>query len=185
MSLALKGNEKFQGGPGTGKLYTAINPVYIMPTSKMVAEYTGMKCQPHKAIVGANAFQHESGIHQDGMLKHHATYEIMQPEMVGLQRSSLVLGKHSGRHAFKVRLAEMGYELNNEELQVAFTRFKELADKKKVVTDADLAALIADQLYQPREIFVLDGLQVACGTMGMPTATVRLTAPPKDSISHQ
>jgi len=101
----------------------------------------------------------------------------MRPETVGLLRSSLVLGKHSGRHAFRVRLKDMGYDLSDEELGEAFTRFKELADKKKIITDADLVALITDQLYQPAEIFVLDGLQVACGTMGMPTATVRLIGP--------
>ncbi len=158
-------------------LETGIDTTQITRISHMVSNYTGIPVQPNKAIVGANAFAHEAGIHQDGMLKHQDTYEIMRPETVGLLRSSLVLGKHSGRHAFRVRLEDMGYGLNDEELEEAFFRFKELADKKKVVTDADLVALIADQLYQPREIFVLDGLQVACGTMGMPTATVRLTGP--------
>jgi 2-isopropylmalate synthase len=143
----------------------------------MVSSYTGIPVQPNKAIVGANAFAHEAGIHQDGMLKHHETYEIMRPETVGLQQSSLVLGKHSGRHALKARFAEIGYDLSDEELQEAFTRFKELADKKKSITDADLTALITDQLYQAIEIYTLEGLQVACGTMGMPTATVRLTGP--------
>ena len=163
-------------GPVYG-LTTGIDTTQITRLSRMVANYTGILVQPNKAIVGDNAFAHEAGIHQDGMLKHHMTYEIMRPETVGLQRSSLVLGKHSGRHAFRVRLTEMGYELNDDELNEAFTRFKELADKKKTITDADLAALITDQLYQPREIFMLDGLQVACGTMGMPTATVRLVGP--------
>ena len=158
-------------------LETGIDSTQITRVSRMVSNYTGIPVQPNKAIVGANAFAHEAGIHQDGMLKHHETYEIMRPEMVGLQRSSLVLGKHSGRHALKVRLADLGYELTDDELKEAFARFKELADKKKTITDADLAALITDQLYQPREIFVLDGLQVACGTMGLPTATVRLTGP--------
>jgi 2-isopropylmalate synthase len=111
------------------------------------------------------------------MLKHHTTYEIMQPEMIGLTQSSLVLGKHSGRHALRVRLTELGHELSTEELDRAFERFKELADKKKTIADADLEALVADQIYQPREIYALDGLQVACGTMGMPTATVRLRGP--------
>jgi 2-isopropylmalate synthase len=143
----------------------------------MVSTYTGIPVQPNKAIVGANAFAHEAGIHQDGMLKHHTTYEIMRPEMIGLTQSSLVLGKHSGRHALRVRLGELGHELSNEELDRAFERFKELADKKKTITDADLEALVADQIYQPREIYSLDGLQVACGTMGMPTATVRLHCP--------
>jgi 2-isopropylmalate synthase len=158
-------------------LDTGIDTSLITRVSRMVSNYTGIVVQPNKAIVGANAFAHEAGIHQDGMLKHHETYEIMRPEMVGLQQSSLVLGKHSGRHAFKVRLAEMGYDLTDEEVQEGFARFKELADKKKTVTDADLAALITDQLYQQHEIYVLDGLQVACGTMGMATATVRLTGP--------
>jgi 2-isopropylmalate synthase len=158
-------------------LETGIDSTQITRVSRMVSNYTGIPVQPNKAIVGANAFAHEAGIHQDGMLKHHETYEIMRPEMVGLQRSSLVLGKHSGRHALKVRLSDMGYELTDEELQEAFERFKDLADKKKTITDADLAALITDQLYQPREVFTLEGLQVACGTMGMPTATVRLTGP--------
>jgi len=158
-------------------LDTGIDTSHITRVSRMVSNYTGIPVQPNKAIVGANAFAHEAGIHQDGMLKHHDTYEIMRPEMVGLQQSSLVLGKHSGRHAFKVRLADMGYDLTDEELLEGFTRFKELADKKKTVTDADLAALITDQLYQQHELFVLDGLQVACGTMGMATATVRLTGP--------
>lgn len=158
-------------------LETGIDSTQITRVSRMVSNYTGIPVQPNKAIVGANAFAHEAGIHQDGMLKHHETYEIMRPEMVGLQRSSLVLGKHSGRHALKVRLSEMGYELTDEELREAFERFKDLADKKKTITDADLAALITDQLYQPREVFTLEGLQVACGTMGMPTATVRLTGP--------
>jgi 2-isopropylmalate synthase len=111
------------------------------------------------------------------MLKHQQTYEIMRPEMVGVTQSHLVLGKHSGRHAFKTRLNELGYALNETDLDKAFERFKNLADKKKTITDADLEALVADEFYQPREVFTLDGLQVACGTMGMPTATVRLRGP--------
>ncbi len=158
-------------------LDTGIETTEITRVSRMVSNYTGIPVQPNKAIVGANAFAHEAGIHQDGMLKHHETYEIMRPETVGLQQSSLVLGKHSGRHALKARFAEIGYDLSDEELQEAFTRFKELADKKKSITDADLTALITDQLYQAIEIYTLEGLQVACGTMGMPTATVRLTGP--------
>ena len=111
------------------------------------------------------------------MLKHQQTYEIMRPETVGVTHSRLVLGKHSGRHAFKTRLTEMGFVLNEVDLDKAFGRFKGLADKKKTITDADLEALVADEFYQPREIYALDGLQVACGTMGMPTATVRLRGP--------
>jgi len=158
-------------------LNTGIDTTQIMRTSKMVSNYTGIVVQPNKAIVGANAFAHEAGIHQDGMLKHQQTYEIMRPETVGVTHSRLVLGKHSGRHAFKTRLTEMGYVLNDVDLDKAFGRFKDLADKKKIITVADLEALVADEFYQPREIFALDGLQVACGTMGMPTATVRLRGP--------
>jgi 2-isopropylmalate synthase len=158
-------------------LQTGIDTTQITRVSHMVSTYTGIPVQPNKAIVGANAFAHEAGIHQDGMLKHHDTYEIMNPEMIGLSQSSLVMGKHSGRHALRVRLSELGHELSNEELDRAFERFKELADKKKVITDADLEALVADQIYQPREIYSLDGLQVTCGTMGLPTATVRLNGP--------
>jgi 2-isopropylmalate synthase len=158
-------------------LQTGIDTTQIMHVSHMVSTYTGIPVQPNKAVVGANAFAHEAGIHQDGMLKHQSTYEIMKPEMIGLTQSSLVMGKHSGRHALRVRLSELGHELSNEELDRAFERFKELADKKKTITDADLEALVADQIYQPREIFALEGLQVACGTMGMPTATVRLRCP--------
>jgi 2-isopropylmalate synthase len=158
-------------------LTTGIDTTQIARVSHMVSTYTGIPVQPNKAIVGANAFAHEAGIHQDGMLKHHTTYEIMQPEMIGLTQSNLVLGKHSGRHALRVRLSELGHELSAEELDRAFERFKELADKKKTIADADLEALVADQIYQPKEIYALDGLQVACGTMGMPTATVRLHCP--------
>jgi 2-isopropylmalate synthase len=158
-------------------LETGIDTTQISRVSRMVSNYTGIMVQPNKAIVGANAFAHEAGIHQDGLLKNQATYEIMRPETVGLQRSSLVLGKHSGRHALRVRLEELGYELNEDELAQTFTRFKDLADKKKTISDADLEALVSDEIYQPQEIFGLDGLQVSCGTIGMPTATVRLTGP--------
>jgi 2-isopropylmalate synthase len=159
------------------ELETGIDTTQISRISRMVSNYTGIAVQPNKAIVGANAFAHEAGIHQDGLLKNQATYEIMRPETVGLHRSRLVLGKHSGRHALRVRLEELGYELDKDELAQTFTRFKDLADKKKVITDADLEALVSDEIYQPREIFSLDGLQVVCGTIGMPTATVRLIGP--------
>ena len=158
-------------------LNTGIDTTQIMRASKLVSNYTGMVVQPNKAVVGANAFAHEAGIHQDGMLKHQQTYEIMRPETVGVTNSRLVLGKHSGRHAFKIRLGEMGYALNETELDKAFVRFKDLADKKKIITDADLEALVADEFYQPREIYVLDALQVTSGTVGMPTASVRLRGP--------
>lgn len=158
-------------------LTTRIDTTHLARVSKMVANYTGIPVQPNKAIVGANAFSHEAGIHQDGMLKHSQTYEIMNPEMVGVNQSKLVLGKHSGRHAFKTRMEELGYTLAENEIDRLFERFKVLADKKKNITDTDLEALLSDTIYQPREIFTLEGLQVVCGTMGMPTATIRLKGP--------
>jgi len=159
------------------ELETDIDTTQIARVSKLVSNYTGIVVQPNKAIVGANAIAHEAGIHQDGMLKHQTTYEIMRPEDVGVNQSKLVMGKHSGRHALRSRLAEMGHSLDDVELDKAFARFKELADRKKVVTDADLEALIADEFYQPRDVYLLNGLQVSCGTMGMPTASVRLRGP--------
>jgi len=158
-------------------LETGIDATQFARVSKLVSNYTGIVVQPNKAIVGANAFAHEAGIHQDGMLKHNLTYEIMKPEDVGVNQTKLVLGKHSGRHALRNRLAEMGHALDDVELDKAFTLFKELADRKKVIVDADLEALIADEFYRPRDVYYLDGLQVTCGTMGMPTATVRLKGP--------
>ena len=146
----------------------------IHRSSDMVSRYTGMVVQPNKAIVGANAFAHEAGIHQDGMLKHKRTYEIMDADMIGLSRSRLVLGKHSGRHAFRLKLEEMGYHLSDEDLGEVFFRFKDLADKKKTVTDNDIQALVADELYQPPETWVIENVQVQCGTGLIPTAVVRL-----------
>jgi 2-isopropylmalate synthase len=163
-------------------LYTGIDTTQIIRTSRMVSNYTGMTIQPNKAIVGRNAFAHEAGIHQDGILKNQRTYEIMTPETVGLNQSRLVLGKHSGRHAFRVRMEELGLELTKDQLQAAFARFKDLADKKKTVTDADLEALVADEFYGPAELYKLMDLQVACGNPGMPTATVRLEDP--DGAQH-
>jgi 2-isopropylmalate synthase len=156
---------------------TGIDTTQIARVSKLVSNYTGMSVQPNKAVVGANAFAHEAGIHQDGMLKNNQTYEIMRPEAVGVKQTRLVLGKHSGRHALRQRMVDLGYHLDETELGKLFERFKLLADKKKTITDTDLEALISDELYQPREYFHLEGLQVACGTMGMPTATVRLRGP--------
>jgi 2-isopropylmalate synthase len=143
----------------------------------LVCNLTGIPVQANKAIVGANAFAHEAGIHQDGLLKNRSTYEIMRPEDVGLSESRLVLGKHSGRHALRERLAQMGYELDPKRLEAAFDRFKELGDKKREVTDADLEALIADLFYRPREVYRLVDLQVVAGRSGMPTATVKLSGP--------
>jgi 2-isopropylmalate synthase len=164
--------------PQVFNLLTNVDTVQITRASRMVSAYTGMTVQPNKAIVGANAFAHEAGIHQDGMLKSHLTYEIMQPETVGLSSSRLVLGKHSGRHAFRVRLQEMGYNgLSDDEFSMAFQRFKRLADKKKVVADADIEAIIVDEIYQSPETWHLNHIQVSCGDHSIPTATVNLTGP--------
>ena len=169
--------------PNQFDVETNIDSTQIVRTSYMVSTYTGMVVQPNKAIVGANAFAHEAGIHQDGMLKNQQTYEIMRPETVGLHASRLVLGKLSGRHAFRVRLEEMGYDnLTPEEINVAFKRFKSLADKKKIVADADLEAIIADEIYQPPEIWKLNHIQVSCGDHSIPTATVSLTGPNDQEI---
>jgi len=164
--------------PNKFAVETNIDSTQIVRASHMVSTYTGMVVQANKAIVGANAFAHEAGIHQDGMLKNEQTYEIMRPETVGLNASRLVLGKLSGRHAFRVRLDEMGYDnLDKEEINLAFKRFKSLADKKKIVADADIEAIIADEIYQPSEIWKLNHIQVSCGDHSIPTATVSLTGP--------
>ncbi len=158
-------------------LKTGIDTTQLVRLSRLVSTCTGMVVQPNKAIVGANAFSHEAGIHQDGMLKHEQTYEIMQPETVGAGKTQLVLGKHSGRHAFKLRMAELGFPLDEGELEIAFARFKRVADRKKTVVDADLSALVTTDLRQRCEYWVLEDLQVGCGTLGMPTASVRLRGP--------
>lgn len=158
-------------------LKTDIDTTQIAPVSRLVSSYTGIVVQPNKAIVGANAFAHEAGIHQDGMLKHHLTYEIMRPEDVGVRQSRLVLGKHSGRHALRKRLEELGYHLSELELDAIFERFKRLADRKKVITDADLEALVTDERYQARELYSLGSMEVTCGTVGTPTARVQLRLP--------
>ena len=176
--MALRTRPNFYG------LSTNIDATQIARTSRLVSNYTSIPVQPNKAIVGANAFAHEAGIHQDGMLKHHLTYEIMRPETVGVAQSNLVMGKHSGRHALQVRLQELGYQMSDADLNQVFSRFKEVADKKKVVTDADLAALIADEFYQPPEIFALEDIQVTCGRRGMPTATVMLRGPDGNNVIH-
>ncbi len=164
--------------PQNFSVETNIDTTQITRTSRMVSAYTGMPIQPNKAIVGANAFAHEAGIHQDGMLKHHTTYEIMRPALVGLNASALVLGKHSGRHAFRARLGELGYgDLKDDDLNQAFHRFKRIADKKKVVTDADIEAIITDEFYQPTEIWKLNDIHVTCGENVKATATVTLTDP--------
>src|SRR6187402_3770095 len=139
-------------------LRTGIDTTQLTRASRLVSLRTGMVVQPNKAIVGANAFAHESGIHQDGMLKHAGTYEIMRPETVGASKTLLVMGKHSGRHAFTVRLKELGHALEGEALEAAFQRFKTLADKKKSITDADLEALAASEVGRGIEYYALDAV---------------------------
>jgi 2-isopropylmalate synthase len=158
-------------------LRTGIDATQLVRVSRLVSSVTGVVVPPNKAIVGANAFAHESGIHQDGMLKHQATYEIMSPESVGATQTRLVLGKHSGRAALAARLKELGYAFDDAALDRIFARFKSLADRRKSVADADLEALVHDDAKPQNELFALEGLQVTCGTHGMPTATVRLRGP--------
>ncbi|WP_135555347.1 2-isopropylmalate synthase [Paenibacillus cymbidii] len=146
----------------------------IYRTSRLVSKLTGMVVPGNKAIVGANAFAHESGIHQDGMLKEKTTYEIMSPETIGLKESKLVMGKHSGRHAFREKLVDLGYELEGEQLNVAFAKFKDLADRKKNVSDEDLRALIEEKLVATPEVFAFDAIQVSYSNQSAPSATVRL-----------
>src|SRR5882757_4925072 len=155
-------------------LKTGIDATQLVRTSRLVSMRTGMVVPPNKAIVGANAFAHESGIHQDGMLKHAGTYEIMTPESVGLNRSTLVMGKHSGRHAFKAKLKELGFELGDNALQDAFRRFKELADKKKDVFDEDLIALVDDEVVRSNERIRFVSLQVIAGSKGPQRADLEL-----------
>jgi 2-isopropylmalate synthase len=154
-------------------------------SSRLISSFTGLPVPPNKAVVGANAFAHESGIHQDGIIKNRATYEIMSAETVGLDGNSLVMGKHSGRNAFRLKLGAMGYEFDSdEEFQSLFTRFKELCDKKKRIDDRDIEALIAGESQRVREIYKLEHVQVSSGTSLTPTATVRITGPDAVTVTH-
>ena len=153
---------------------THINPKHIYNTSRLLSHITGVAVQPNKAIVGSNAFAHESGIHQDGVLKEKTTYEIMTPESIGVSKTTLVLGKHSGRHAFRERLREIGYELSEENLNLAFKRFKELADKKKTVFDEDIEAIIIDEILRIPDTYKLIYLNVISGSVTVPVATVQI-----------
>jgi 2-isopropylmalate synthase len=176
MAILLRGQAQLGGA------WHALTPVHIAVTSRMVAEYTGMAMQPHKAIVGANAFAHESGIHQDGMLKNASTYEIMSPDTIGLVRATgdvgVVLGKHSRRNALKTKLAAMGYELAPAALDDVFRRFKRVAETRSGgFADEDLLALVSDEVFQATPLWSLEDLQVVCGTMGLPTATVKMKGP--------
>jgi 2-isopropylmalate synthase len=155
-------------------LSMGINTKEIYPTSRLVSMITGIVVQPNKAIVGANAFAHEAGIHQDGVLKNRMTYEIMEPEMIGLASNRLVLGKHSGRHAFRDKLNDLGYDLTKDEVNKLFNKMKELADKRKELEDEDIEALVAEEILRIPDVYQLVYLNVVSGTVTIPTATVIL-----------
>ena len=153
---------------------TRVKTKEIYKTSRLLSTITGISVQPNKAIVGENAFAHESGIHQDGVLKERTTYEIMTPESIGLTKSKLVLGKHSGRHAFSKRLEDLGIKLNNVNLDKAFIRFKKLADMKKEIFDEDLEAIVEDEIAKVEEVYKLEYIQTTTGNQTLPTATIKL-----------
>ena len=154
--------------------HTGIKTEYITKASRLVSTITGFVVQPNKAIVGANAFAHEAGIHQDGVLKHAETYEIMTPETVGLTKSILVMGKHSGRHAFKEKLKELGFELDDAAAEDAFRRFKNLADKKKEIFDEDIVTLVDDEMVRANDRIRIVSLKIICGTEAPQTAELVL-----------
>ncbi|MCK9546263.1 MAG: 2-isopropylmalate synthase [Sulfurospirillaceae bacterium] len=163
-------------------IVTNINFKEIYPTSRLVASVTGIEPQPNKAIVGKNAFAHESGIHQDGVLKHQETYEIINAKDIGLDKNSIVLGKHSGRHAFKDKLSTLGYSLTEDEINEAFTRFKILCDKKKEIFDDDIRALVAEEIVKIPQIFELVTLQLSdCVPGGVPSAAVTIRHDDKET----
>jgi len=162
---------------------TNINTKEIYKSSRLVSSITGMLVQPNKAIVGANAFAHESGIHQDGVLKNKLTYEIMDAQLIGLNDNQIVLGKHSGRNAFRTRLSELGFTLSDQDLNKAFLRFKDIADKKKEISDRDLEAIVNDETLQVAEHFKLDLIQVSCGSNAQPTATITVRMPDGEELT--
>ncbi|CAM3252117.1 2-isopropylmalate synthase [Filibacter tadaridae] len=164
---------------------TGIHLPEIKRTSQLVSQLTGVMIQPNKAVVGKNAFAHESGIHQDGMLKNRETYEIITPELIGETTAPLALGKHSGRHAFKDRAISMGFELSDEKLNEAFEEFKKLADSKKEITKDDLFILFTDQQihYEDTPIYELTNVQVQYGTANVPTATVSAVVPSGETVT--
>ncbi|MFW6034710.1 MAG: 2-isopropylmalate synthase [Halothermotrichaceae bacterium] len=154
----------------------------ISRLSKMVSNFTGMPIQPNKAIVGKNAFAHEAGIHQDGVIKERTTYEIMDAQSIGLENNSLVLGKHSGRHAFRDFTDELGYDLDEETFEDIFRKFKNLADKKKELSSFDIEALINNEIYTVESVYQLDYVSVSTGNTVLPTATIKIE---KDENTHE
>lgn len=179
IAVALHVRKDFYG------LETGINLQEIKRTSQLVSQLTGVVIQPNKAVVGKNAFAHESGIHQDGYLKKRETYEIITPELIGAKTEPLALGKHSGRHAFKDRAKTMGFELSEEKLNKAFAEFKELADRKKEITEDDLFILFTDQQIKHKDtpVYELKNVQVQYGTANVPTATVTAAVPEGDMVT--
>lgn len=176
-------NPFFGLSPASEAPLTNINTQELYKSSRLVSNVTGMLVQPNKAIVGANAFAHESGIHQDGVLKNRLTYEIMDAQLIGLNDNLIVLGKHSGRNAFRTRLSELGFELSDQELNKAFLRFKDIADKKKEISDRDLEAIVKDETLQVAEHFKLELVQVSCGNNAQPTATITLRMPDGEELT--
>jgi 2-isopropylmalate synthase len=160
------------------QVMTGINTRMLYPASRLVSHLTGIVVQPNKAIVGANAFAHSSGIHQDGVLKERTTYEIINPRDVGVPDSEIILSARSGRHGLRHRLEELGYTLHEEEFEKVYQRFLEVADKKKTVDTRDLEAIVADEVQVFfEETYHLEHVQVSCGSHSIPTATVRIRGP--------
>ncbi len=162
---------------------TDLDTTQIYRTSRLVSELTGFPVQPNKAIVGANAFRHQSGIHQDGVIKMPTTYEIIDPQRVGVPSSALVMGKLSGRHAFRERMAELGYSLSDTDFEQVFAAFKVLADKKKEVSDRDIESLVAEYRRTATQYYNLERIQVTCGDRGIPTAAVKLSGPGGEELA--
>ncbi len=166
-------------------LYTECNTTEIARTSRLVSRLTGYGVQPNKAVVGRNAFAHESGIHQDGVLKERTTYEIMDARTIGLDANSIVLGKHSGRHALADALAQLGYRVEGQALNQAFKRFKEIADRKKQVTAMDLEALVTDEIRHDEDGFSIESFSVESSSSGSPSASVIVRTPQGDQAEGQ
>jgi 2-isopropylmalate synthase len=181
--MAIHTRANFFAEPGSEPLSLNINTKEIYRTSQLVSQLTGFVIQPNKAIVGANAFAHESGIHVDGVLKERSTYEIMTPETIGLGGSRMVLGRHTGRHGFADRCRLLGYRLTDAELELAYARFVEIADKKKEVFDEDVAAIINDEIRVVEHVYHLEYLHVASGTGTLPTASVKMQVKGKTKLA--
>lgn len=180
--MAIRTRPDFFAAQTAGGLTTNINTKELYRTSQLVSQLTGFVIQPNKAIVGANAFAHESGVHVDGILKERTTYEIMTPESVGLRGSRMVLGRHTGRHGFVNRCKQLGFNLSKPEIENAYQRFLEIADKKKEVFDEDIAAIINEEIHVIEHVYQLEYLHVASGTGTLPTASVKMKI--KDEIKQ-